>query len=215
MVFSEQAIEALIHGFLISITIITSVGPQNAYVIRYGLAKRFVPYVLLTCILSDFILFGIGVYGTAEIFERYYYSGLVVGICGILFLLYCSFDNFKSAFGKDEDFHIGSRVSDSLKRAILQGLAFAFLNPAAIMDTVVIVGGVSSQYETDDETLLYFIGAALASITWFTSIGLFTKILYPYFQKPISWKILDFISGTIMLLIAYFLADGLYEKFCL
>lgn len=210
---SLNNLDPLINGFIISLSIITSVGPQNTFVIRYGLARRFVPYILLTCILGDFILIGIGIFGTAEIFEQYKYAPLIMGIIGMTFLVYFSIKYFKSAFTQVENIEIGKRVSDNLKKVTLQLLALTFLNPTVITETIILIGGVSSRYSTKAEIIAYFIGTMLASITWFSLIGIFTKVMFPLFQKQISWRILDVFSGSIMLIIAFVLGKNLYEKY--
>ncbi len=210
---STNLIEAFINGFIISVSLIVSIGPQNTLVIRHGLARKSVIEVISTCIIADVILILIGVYGAAELFEQYHYASLILGVFGIAFLLYCCFNYLKSAITTNKSIDVKSNVTSSRKKAIVQALTFTFLNPAAIMETVVLIGGVSSQYDSATELNSYFFGAISASFVWFISIGIFTKILYPAFQKPISWKILDYFSAVIMLFVAYLLATDLTTKY--
>ena len=212
-ILSTNILEAFINGFVISISLIISIGPQNTLAIRHGLARRNIIEVISTCIISDIILISIGVYGAAELFDQYKYASLMLGIFGIGFLLYCFFNYLKSAIKTSKSIDVKDSVSSSKKKAITQALAFTFLNPVAIMETVVLVGGVSAQYDNNQELDYYFYGAIAASFVWFISLGFFTRILYPVFQKPLAWKILDIFSAIIMLVVAYFLANDLISKF--
>lgn len=78
----------------------------------------------------------------------------------------------------------------TLKAAIITTLAVTLLNPHFYLDTVILLGGVSSQFK--GESRLYFwIGAVSASTLWFISLSLGGQMLAPLFRKPISWRILD------------------------
>ncbi|WP_317454261.1 hypothetical protein [Campylobacter concisus] len=46
-------------------------------------------------------------------------------------------------------------------------------------------------------------GASLASLFFFFSLGYGARVLAPVFAKEISWKILEIFIGIIMLLIAF------------
>jgi L-lysine exporter family protein LysE/ArgO len=190
-----------------------SIGPQNAFLVRYGLGRRFVPQIVFMCVLSDFVLIGLGVFGAAEFLERYYYAAAVMGTIGVFCLLFFSYKYFRNALTVDEKMSIKGRLSKNIYKVIGQTMIFTFANPVNIIETVVLIGGLSSKYKTDEANLLYFAGAAIASTIWFCSLGFLTKFLYPVFKKPISWKILDIVSGVIMLVIACIISVNLYNKY--
>ena len=50
-------------GFLLSMSLIVAIGPQNAFVLRQGLLRQDVFWVALTCAMSDAILIAAGVAG--------------------------------------------------------------------------------------------------------------------------------------------------------
>lgn len=211
---TEEILNPFIKGLIISLSLIISIGPQNAFVIRYGLARKFVIPVILTCIFGDLVLIAIGVFGTAKIFEEYRYAALIGSIAGIIFLLYFSFSCFRNALNIHKGLEVTSSIAGNLKTVILQGLAFTFLNPIALIDTILLIGGVSSQYSQKPQLIAYFLGSLAGSIIWFISIGLFSAALYPIFQKPIAWKILDLCTGCLMIIIAYFLGKHIYLEYC-
>lgn len=109
-------------------------------------------------------------------------------------------------------FHPGAlkagRREDDLKRAVLACLAFTFLNPHVYLDTVVLVGSLSAQYE-GQARLAYAGGAILASFVWFFSLGYGARLLAPLFAKPAAWRVLDIVIGCVMAMLAL----GLFIRF--
>ena len=89
----------------------------------------------------------------------------------------------------------------TLKAAIITTLAVTLLNPHFYLDTVILLGSVSSQFQ--GESRLYFwVGAVSASTLWFISLSLGGQMLAPLFKKQISWRILDSLVCATMWTIA-------------
>ena len=82
---------------------------------------------------------------------------------------------------------------------MLAVLAFTWLNPHVYLDTVVLIGSISAQY---DDRLGFAVGAMLSSFVFFFSLGYGARILSPIFTRPRAWQILDVVIGIIMLAIA-------------
>lgn len=78
----------------------------------------------------------------------------------------------------------------TLKAAVLTTLAVTLLNPHFYLDTVILLGGVSSRF-SGESRLYFWIGAVCASTVWFTALSIGGQMLAPLFKKPISWRILD------------------------
>ncbi|MDX1738168.1 MAG: LysE family transporter, partial [Alphaproteobacteria bacterium] len=86
--------------------------------------------------------------------------------------------------------------------------ALTWLNPHVYLDTVVMMGSIAGQYET--EPRIYFaLGGMIASMVWFYGLGYGAAKLAPIFAKPRSWQILDFIIGIVMWMIAISLLKSL------
>ena len=79
-------------------------------------------------------------------------------------------------------------------------LAFTWLNPHVYLDTVVLIGSISAQY---DDRMGFALGAMFSSFVFFFSLGYGTGILSPVFARPRAWQVLDMIIGIVMLGIAY------------
>ena len=62
-----QGLSALATGFLLGLSLILAIGPQNAFVLRQGLLNQHVLPVVLFCALSDALLIGLGIAGDRRI----------------------------------------------------------------------------------------------------------------------------------------------------
>ena len=91
----------------------------------------------------------------------------------------------------------------NLKKNILLTLAFTWLNPHVYLDTMILIGSVSTKFK--DENLIFGVGASLVSFCFFFTLGYLARFLAPIFARPISWKILEFFVGLIMLALAFML----------
>jgi len=101
--------------------------------------------------------------------------------------------------------NVNDRAKMTLWTAFVTTLAVTLLNPHFYLDTVILLGSVSSQFH--GESLLYFwVGAVSASSLWFISLSLGGQLLAPLFKKQISWRILDSVVCATMWTIAVSLA---------
>ena len=82
---------------------------------------------------------------------------------------------------------------------ILTLLALTWLNPHVYLDTVVLLGSISAQYQ---DRLAFGIGAVSASFIFFFGLGYGARLLTPLFAKPRSWQILDMLIALTMWAIA-------------
>ena len=89
----------------------------------------------------------------------------------------------------------------SLIKAITVAASVSLLNPHAYLDTVVLLGGISSQY-VGSEKIWFGLGAVSASFMWFFGLAWGARWLMPVFKKPMAWRVLDGLIGIIMWSIA-------------
>ena len=61
--------ENFLSGFLLGLSLILAIGPQNAFILKAGLTKQFVLLLCLVCAASDAILILAGVFGFEVFFE--------------------------------------------------------------------------------------------------------------------------------------------------
>lgn len=192
-----------LEGFLISITLIFALGPQNVFVLRQGLMKKHVFISCLVCALSDALLIGAGVLGVGSFISEIEEIQIWIAIMASLFLIAYGIMRIKSAL-----YPVGMEIDEDglsdVKGTILAGLAFTYLNPHVYFDTLLLIGGASSRY-SGNEQIIFGIGAATASFIFFFSLGYGARLMSPVLNNPKSWRIIDMSIAGIMFTVAGFI----------
>lgn len=191
---------SFIAGFSLGISLILAIGAQNAFVLKQGLKKHHVFVVCFICALSDAVLIAAGVAGFGVIVKQYPQIELLARYAGAIFLVAYGLKSFYSVFTSSHSMDAEGELLSSVYKTVLTCLAFTWLNPHVYLDTVVLLGSISTQYE--GTKLLFSSGAMFGSFVFFFSLGYGARVLIPVFQKPLAWKILEFFIGFIMLFIA-------------
>lgn len=187
-------------GLGVGFSLILAIGAQNAFVLKQGLKREYVFSVCLICALSDSILIYLGITGFSKIVVEFPLITIFAQYFGALFLFIYGLKSFYSAFRKNTRLDPSRIEKANIYRVLGTCLAFTWLNPHVYLDTVVLVGSISTNFT--DELHTFAIGAILSSWIFFFSLGYGAKFLLPLFQNSISWKILDFLIGLIMWVIA-------------
>ncbi|WP_230530794.1 LysE/ArgO family amino acid transporter [Microvirga roseola] len=197
---------AFISGFLLGLSLILPIGAQNAYVLRLGLRGEHVLAVCLTCAISDAVLILAGVAGFARISAFLPWAETAMRYFGAGFLIVYGVRSLMAAF-EATAFKTSEATPASLRRAMLTCLAFTWLNPHVYLDTVVLIGSISTQFTGNRGA--FALGAMLASFTFFFSLGYGARLLRPFFASPVTWRILDAGIALVMwITAARLLLDG-------
>lgn len=86
------------QGFLLSLSLIMTIGAQNIFVIKQGIAKNNIFFVCLVCFLCDFVLMLAGIFGVGKIFADNKFLSIFMTLSGIIFVLYYGIMSLISAF---------------------------------------------------------------------------------------------------------------------
>ena len=197
---------ALTNGFAIGLSLILAIGAQNAFVLRHGLLGRHVLALVLVCSISDAVLISVGVAGFGAINEAIPGIASVMRWGGAAFLLVYGALSFRSAFRSADALQVEAVGAGSLGKAVATCLALTWLNPHVYLDTVVLIGSISTQYS--GHSLAFGIGAVASSFTFFFSLGYGAQLLRPLFARPGAWRVLEFGVGVVMWAIAAKLIFG-------
>ncbi len=190
------------------LSLIVAIGSQNAFLLRQGLRNEHVFAVSLTCALSDAILIALGVAGFGTIIGMAPWLDPVMRYGGAAFLIFYGAANMRSALRSSETLASGNSVEkQSLKAAVLTCFALTWLNPHVYLDTVMLLGSISTQFSGFE--FMFAAGAILASFLFFFSLGYGAKWLRPLFEKPSAWRVLEAIIAFVMWGIAARLLIGL------
>lgn len=189
-----------IEGFLLGGGLIIAIGAQNAFILRQGLLRQHVFILCLIASLADALLILAGVFGFGALVQANETLLLLVTLGGALFLGAYAVIAARRALSP-QAMKASTEGPASLKRAVAILLSFTFLNPHVYLDTVVLVGGISGQYEGGARAA-FATGAAAASFCWFFALGYGARWLTPLFAKPTAWRLLDAGIAIVMALIA-------------
>lgn len=194
---------ALIPGFLTGLSLIVAIGAQNAFVIKQGLLRQHVLLIVLICAISDAALIFLGTGGLGALVQSN--KGLleVIRWFGVAYLTWFGIKSIKSALTNQSLQASGTSTVSAFKVATT-ALALTWLNPHVYLDTVILLGSVANQFDSD--RWYFATGASVASVLWFTAIGFGARAASKYMARPIFWKILDSLIAIVMFSIAITLA---------
>jgi L-lysine exporter family protein LysE/ArgO len=196
-----MVIGPLLTGFATMLSLILAIGAQNAFVLRQGLARNHVFWLCLLCAGSDAILVGAGVLGFGVLVEKHPMFPVMMTWAGAAFLLVYGALKLRAAWQGNHALQLEKDLP-SLRRTLAIGAAFTWLNPHVYLDTLVLVGAVSTQYDISFHRYLFGIGAAVASFVFFFSLGYGARLLVPVMQSSRAWRILDGLIGVALLVLA-------------
>lgn len=191
---------AAVSGYLLSISLIAAIGAQNAFVLRQGLRREHVLAVIMTCALSDALLMAAGVAGFGAVSKLVPWIGDAMLYGGVLFLIVYGALRFRAALRGGEALRPAEGVSTPLAQVLITCLVLTWANPHVYLDTVVLIGSLSAQYAPYQ--MLFGLGAALGSFSFFLALGYGARLLAPVFAKPQAWVVLEIVVGATMWAIA-------------
>jgi len=191
-----------ISGFLLGLSLIIAIGSQNAFVLKQGLKREHIFFVCLFCAVSDAILISAGVGGFGAVTARYSQVVDIAKFAGVVFLLGYGLQSLYASVRVSHALNIDGQVVTSLKKALLLCFGFTWLNPHVYLDTLVLVGMVSTGANSK---VVFAAGAVSASFFFFFALGYGARLLRPLFAKPKAWNILDALVGFLMLYLAWHL----------
>jgi len=189
---------AFIAGFGLGLSLILAIGPQNAFLLRQGLRRSFVGPLVLFCTLSDALLIAAGVAGFGVLTEAAPWLAPAMRYGGAAFLLWYGFTSLRAAWIGGAALEAGQGAG-SLSAALATMFAITWLNPHVYLDTLLLVGAVSSNTALP---WAFGLGAASASAVFFGILGYGAQYLAPFFARPWSWQGLDALVGLTMWAIA-------------
>ena len=192
-------------GLGLGASLIMAIGSQNAHVLKMGLLRQHVGATVLVCMLSDAVLIAAGVAGMGSLIQQ---SPLLLDIArwgGAAFLFWYGLRAWRAVLANDSLQVAEGAQAMPLQAALLTVLALTLLNPHVYLDTVVLLGSIGGQ-EAGEGKLWFVLGACTASVLWFTALGYGARLLAPLFARPLSWRVLDGVVGTVMWTLAGALA---------
>ncbi|MGE6648999.1 LysE/ArgO family amino acid transporter [Shewanella colwelliana] len=183
-------VQAFIQGIGVGGSLIMAVGAQNAFVLKQGLKRSHSLPIAALCSLIDALMITAGVAGLGHLILAFPLIKDIASIGGAVFLVVYGARALHSSFIPQALSSESELKGDTLRAAVLTTLGISLLNPHLYLDTVVLLGSISTQFDGADRPL-FGAGAVLASFVWFFGLSFGAKYLSPLFKKPKAWCYLD------------------------
>jgi L-lysine exporter family protein LysE/ArgO len=195
--------EFLLLGFFTGLSLILAIGAQNIFVIEQGLKNQHVFLVCLVCSISDCLLIFTGIF-LFHYFSQYFNSliELVFNILLLLFLIHFIYSKIKT---RNENINLNKKTNHiSAIKIFLKTLGFTYLNPHVYSDTVFFLGNFSKNLILSQK-ITFGVGASLASLLFFFSIGYASNYFSRFLNNQKIWKIINWIIIMIMAVITLYI----------
>ena len=185
----------LIQGFIIGGSLIITIGPQNLFVIQQGLKNNYVLITVLICSFSDALLIIIGIFLSSIIININPFSiNILKFIGGFWLIIYGLNKVIKSK--KNNIKNKENLINEKLLIVVLNTLIITYSNPHVYIDTIILLGTLSTNFQNQ---FLFGLGAILASFIFFFFLGYTSKWLSKYIISNKLWFWIDNIIGIVMI----------------
>jgi len=192
---------AYLTGFSLSFSLILAIGSQNAFVLRQAILRQNIGAIVLFCAVSDALLIVAGVAGLSLLIADFVdqiapwlFGGAAVWLAGYGVL------RVRDALG-DHALTMAGQPTSSIASSLAVAAVLTFGNPHVYLDTVVLIGTVSLQFNGTNK-IAFTAGAITASLVFFSALGYGGYLLSDYMQRPRSWRLLNAGIALIMFLLA-------------
>ncbi|NWF32303.1 amino acid transporter [Stenotrophomonas sp. SAM-B] len=190
-------LSAAVSGFIAAAGLIIAIGAQNAFVLRQGLQQRHVGLVVLVCMMGDIVLIIAGVAGIGALVQQWPWLLQLLRFGGAAFLAIYGLLAARRAITGGGELAPANAAKQHWRLVLLTALAFTFLNPHVYLDTMVLLGSLSTRYPVETRWA-FAVGACCASTAWFSALGFGARLLRPVFRNPKAWRVLDTIMAIFM-----------------
>ena len=197
---------ALIQGYLTSFSLILAIGSQNAFVLRQGIRREHVLAGVAVCAISDAVLISFGVAGFGAVAAALPWLVPAMRWFGAAFLAWYGLQRFLAARKGGEALMPAADKPTPLSKVLLTCVVLTWANPHVYLDTMVLIGSISTHYVPFEGA--FGVGAAAASLSFFALLGFGARLLAPLFATPRAWVVLECVVGLTMWIIAASLAFG-------
>jgi L-lysine exporter family protein LysE/ArgO len=197
-----------IAGLGFGLSLLVSIGPQNAYILRQGSVGRHIATIVVICLVSDVVLIAAGTAGAGALVQSHRSLLTVIRLAGAAFILsYAALASRRAWKAQQQlrssDGGSGDRAAAdhaSLRAVVSTCLAFTWLNPWVYIDTMVLLGTVANTHIGQQ---WWFAGGAMtASVIWFLGLGLASRSLGPLLRRPRAGQLMDALVAVLMIITA-------------
>ena len=195
---NTTTLAAVLAGLLSGFSLIVAIGAQNAFVLRQGVARQHVGIVVAICALSDLVLIGAGVVGVGALVRDHPTLLRIVTGGGAAYLVWFGVQSLRAARNPRT---LTAGIPSPKGSAAVTAVALTWLNPHVYLDTVLMLGNLSTAYG-EQGRWWFGAGAGVASLVWFTALGYAARLASRWFARPRTWQVLDVMIALVMFALA-------------
>jgi L-lysine exporter family protein LysE/ArgO len=200
----EEMYEYLIQGLLLGFAYVAPIGTQNIFVINTAIRKSKIKayQVAFITIFFDVSLALSCFLGVGALMERFNLLKMLILLLGSIAVIYIGVGLIKQVPKVQSE--ETTNADKSFMKIIWTCFAVTWLNPQAIIDGSLLLGGVRASLPVEMSS--YFIlGVCLASFTWFAALATVVSLLKSRFNVKVI-RIINLICGVIIMLYGFKLA---------
>jgi L-lysine exporter family protein LysE/ArgO len=188
-------IKYLLQGLLFGIAYVAPIGTQNLYIINTAVQKNRLQSikVALITVFFDISLALACFFGIGLLVEKYAaIKGLILllGSAAVIWIGVCLIRSSPGVEG-------GKAAEDSLIKTAANCFAVTWLNPQAIIDGSLLLGGFRAAMPAD-MAVFFIAGVCTASFLWFNTLAAFVSRFRDKFESAIRW--INAACGTVLIL---------------
>ncbi|TDB47754.1 LysE/ArgO family amino acid transporter [Photorhabdus khanii] len=196
---------ALVNGFLLCLGLVVSIGPQNMEILRVGLLNDRVGLLASVFVICDVILIITGALGVGSIIALNRGITVSLTLLTVMFLLFLTFQAGRRAMNESGAvIALGEQQNTRPFNMVKRGLGLSFLNPLALLETVVILGSTAAPYPANHR-ILFVAGALAASAIWFYGLAYSSRWFSACISKPWQRCIMECVVAVILFITACWL----------
>ena len=187
-------IRHLLNGLLFGLAYVAPIGTQNLYVINTAIQKsKLRTYqVALITFFFDISLAISCFFGIGFLVEKFSILKGIILLFGSIAVTFIGIGLIRSSSQTLKD----KRIVESLTKTIFSCFAVTWLNPQAIIDGSLLLGGFRTSLP-DSMSKYFILGVCIASFVWFNALATVISKFRSKFNKIIKW--INVICGAILI----------------
>jgi len=206
---SPDILSPFIHGTVLAFSLIMPAGIQNTFILNQSFINKSISSVIpivITASLCDTTLIILSVLGISLILLEMESLKLLILVLGFIFLVYIGYKMWRHPTVElDEKQYKLSRT-----KQIIFTISVSWLNPHAIIDTVVVIGTQCLQYSSYQK-IAYSVGCIVTTWLWFLALALFGNRLGKLKSSNNIIGKINKLSAILMYLVAGYTASQILD----
>lgn len=188
-------------GFGLGFALLVSIGPQNMFVFQQGVGRSHAKSVASVCLACHVTLLFSAVGGLTAALTAFPVFLHTVALLGAALLALYGVRALRACATRASHADAATRAATGWRRTLATALALSLLNPHVYLDTIVVLGGVASNFSPSDR-VGFAIGNTVAAAGWFYGLAIAGNSLSTVMQRSTPRRILDGFVGITMLAVS-------------